>query len=85
MEGLLQCFGVGVLTQVEEFKYLLVLFTNEGKIEWENGRWIGVAAGAALICRLYVMKRTLTQKVKLVDLCVATARTRPADASGQKR
>ena len=55
-----------VLPQVEEFKYLRVLFTNDGRREWEIDR---------LVQRLLsvVMKGELSQKVKalflLVDLC----------------
>ena len=29
-----------VLSEEREFKYLEVLFTNEGNIEWESDRWI---------------------------------------------
>ena len=32
------------LPQVEEFKYLGVLFTSEGRMECEIDRWIGAAA-----------------------------------------
>lgn len=35
-----------VLTQVQELKNLGLLFTNEGKIEWEDEKWIG----ALMIC-----------------------------------
>ncbi|TWW71143.1 hypothetical protein D4764_17G0006260 [Takifugu flavidus] len=43
-----------ILPQVEEFKYLGVLFTSEGKMEQEIDRWIGVASA-----------RDLSQKAKL--------------------
>lgn len=32
-------FGNGILPQVEEFMFLGVLFTSEGKIEQEIDRW----------------------------------------------
>ncbi|XP_058251558.1 uncharacterized protein LOC131356504 [Hemibagrus wyckioides] len=34
------------LPQVEEFKYLGVLFTSQGRMEWEIDRWVGAAAAA---------------------------------------
>ena len=36
--------GDEILPQVEEFKYLGVLFTSEGRMEREIGRWIGAAS-----------------------------------------
>ena len=54
------------LPQVKEFKYLGVLFTNEGTMEREIGRRIG-AAGAVLqsLYRTVVTKRELSRKAKL--------------------
>ena len=58
--------GSEPLPQVEEFKYLGVLFTSDGKMERELDRRIG-AAGAVLssLYRSVVMKRELSQKAKL--------------------
>ena len=48
------------LPQVEEFKYLGVLFTSEGRMEREIDRWIGAASA---------VMRTLHRSVDLpVDL-----------------
>uniref|UniRef100_A0A8C6KHS8 Reverse transcriptase domain-containing protein n=1 Tax=Nothobranchius furzeri TaxID=105023 RepID=A0A8C6KHS8_NOTFU len=55
-----------VLPQVEEFKYLGVLFTSEGKLEREIDRRIGAAS--VVMRALYqsvVVKRELSQKAKL--------------------
>ena len=54
------------LPQVNEFKYLGVLFTSEGTMEQEIGRRIG-AAGEVLqsLYRTVVTKRELSQKAKL--------------------
>ena len=51
---------------MEEFKYLGVLFTSEGRTEKEISRRIG-AAGAVLqsLCRTVVTKQELSQKAKL--------------------
>ncbi|XP_055016887.1 AP-5 complex subunit sigma-1 isoform X2 [Boleophthalmus pectinirostris] len=53
------------LPQVEEFKYLGVLFTSEGRMEREIDRWIGAAS--AVMWSLYrtVVKRELSRKAKL--------------------
>ncbi len=53
------------LPQVEEFKYLEVLFTSEGRMEWETDRWIGAAS--AVIWSMYrsVMVKELSCKPKL--------------------
>jgi len=58
--------GNEILPQVEEFKYLGVLFTNEGRMEREIDRRIG-AASAVLraLHRPVVVKKELSQKVKL--------------------
>ncbi|KAL7853999.1 hypothetical protein AOLI_G00208430 [Acnodon oligacanthus] len=54
------------LSQMEEFKYLGVLFTSDGKRDREIGRRLGQAT--AVMRSLYwtvVVKRELSQKVKL--------------------
>ncbi|KAK3568142.1 hypothetical protein QTP86_031382, partial [Hemibagrus guttatus] len=59
--------GGEVLPQVEEFKYLGVLFTSEGRMDREIDRRIGAAA--ALMCSMYwsvVVKKELSQKAKLL-------------------
>ncbi|KAK0155354.1 DNA-directed RNA polymerase II subunit RPB1 [Merluccius polli] len=51
---------------VEEFKYLRVLFTSEGRMEREIDRWIGAAS--AVMRTLHgsiVVKRELSRKAKL--------------------
>ncbi|TWW56340.1 Plexin-A1 Semaphorin receptor NOV [Takifugu flavidus] len=55
-----------ILPQVEELKYLGVLFTNEGRMEQEIDRRIG-AASAVLrtLHRSVVVKRELSRKAKL--------------------
>ncbi len=58
--------GGELLPQVEEFKYLGVLFTSEGRMEREIDRRIGAAA--AVMWSLYrsvVVKRELSRKAKL--------------------
>ncbi|KAI3362854.1 hypothetical protein L3Q82_001889 [Scortum barcoo] len=51
--------GGEVLPQVEEFKYLGVLFTSEGKMEREIDRRIGAASCsyAVGVCRTVVVRR----------------------------
>ena len=58
--------GNEILPQVEEFKYLGVLFTSEGRMEREIDGGIG-AASAVLraLHRPVVVKRELSQKAKL--------------------
>ncbi|XP_070404401.1 uncharacterized protein [Nothobranchius furzeri] len=54
-----------VLPQVEEFKFLGVLFTSEENLEREIDRWIGAAS--AVMRALYqsvMVKRELSQKAK---------------------
>ncbi|KAI3351701.1 hypothetical protein L3Q82_020541 [Scortum barcoo] len=54
------------LPQVEEFKYLGVLFMSEGKIEYKFGRWIGAAS--AVMQSVYwtvLVKKELSRKAKL--------------------
>ncbi|KAK3520782.1 hypothetical protein QTP70_032353 [Hemibagrus guttatus] len=57
--------GEELLSQVEEFKYLGVLFTSEGRMDRETDRWIG--APAAVIRSMYrsVVVKELSQKAKL--------------------
>ncbi|KAK3515996.1 hypothetical protein QTP70_000711 [Hemibagrus guttatus] len=58
--------GGEVLPQVEEFKYLGVLFTSEGRMDREIDRWIGAAA--AVTWSTYwsvVVKKELSRKTKL--------------------
>ncbi|TWW63118.1 hypothetical protein D4764_03G0001260 [Takifugu flavidus] len=55
-----------ILPQVEEFKYLRVLFTSEGRMEQEIDRRIGaVSAVIRTQHQSVVMKRELSQKAKL--------------------
>ncbi|KAI3368473.1 hypothetical protein L3Q82_025489 [Scortum barcoo] len=56
-----------VLPQVEEFKYLGVLFTSEGKMEREIDRRIGAASAsyARSVYRTVVVKKELSRKAKL--------------------
>ena len=58
--------GNEILPQVEEFKYLGVLFTSEGRMEREIDGRIG-AASAVLraLHRPVVVKKELSQKAKL--------------------
>ncbi|KAI3364387.1 hypothetical protein L3Q82_011187 [Scortum barcoo] len=52
-----------VLPQVEEFKYLGVLFTSEGKMEREIDRRIGAASAVMRsVYRTVVVKKELSQK-----------------------
>ncbi|KAL7832830.1 hypothetical protein SRHO_G00298480 [Serrasalmus rhombeus] len=58
--------GDRLLPQVEEFKYLGVLFTSDGTREREIDRWIG--AGSAVMRALYrsvVVKKELSHKARL--------------------
>uniref|UniRef100_A0A3P9PV83 Reverse transcriptase domain-containing protein n=1 Tax=Poecilia reticulata TaxID=8081 RepID=A0A3P9PV83_POERE len=65
VECLLRVRGV-VLPQVEEFKYLGILFTNEGRRELEIDRRIGAASTVKrALYRSVVVKRELSQKAKL--------------------
>ncbi|KAK3506410.1 hypothetical protein QTP70_009330 [Hemibagrus guttatus] len=58
--------GGEVLPQVEEFKYLGVLFTSEGRMDREIDRWIGAAAAVMRsMYRSIVMKKELSRKAKL--------------------
>ncbi|MDF4367610.1 hypothetical protein P3387_26150, partial [Vibrio parahaemolyticus] len=55
-----------VLPQVEEFKYLGILFTSEGRMEREIDRRIGAASAVMrALNRSVVVKRELSQKAKL--------------------
>ncbi|XP_070399338.1 uncharacterized protein [Nothobranchius furzeri] len=54
------------LPQVEEFKYLRVLFTSEGRRDREIGRRIGSASAVMqTLSRSVVVKRELSQKARL--------------------
>ncbi|PWA23723.1 hypothetical protein CCH79_00006096 [Gambusia affinis] len=65
VECLLRVRG-GVLPQVEEFKYLGILFTNGGRREREIDRRIGAASAVKrALYRSVVVKRELSQKAKL--------------------
>ncbi|KAK3528527.1 hypothetical protein QTP70_001730 [Hemibagrus guttatus] len=58
--------GGEVLPQVEEFKYLGVLFTSEGRMDREIDRRIGAAAAVMRsMYRSVVVKKELSWKVKL--------------------
>ncbi|KAI3370590.1 hypothetical protein L3Q82_007160 [Scortum barcoo] len=72
--------GGEVLPQVEEFKYLGVLFTSEGKMEREIDRRIG-AASAVIMYRTIVVKKIYRSIYVLTltyghELWVMTERTR---------
>ena len=55
-----------MLLQVEEFKYLGVLFKNEGKMEQESERWIRAASAVMWeLKRPVVVKRKPSQNSKL--------------------
>ncbi|TWW60942.1 hypothetical protein D4764_05G0010320 [Takifugu flavidus] len=55
-----------VLPQVEEFKYLGILFTSEGRIEQENNRQVGaVSAVMRALNRSVMVKKELSWKAKL--------------------
>ncbi|KAK3528665.1 hypothetical protein QTP70_007204 [Hemibagrus guttatus] len=57
--------GGEVLPQVEEFKYLGVLFTSEGRMDREIDRWIGAAATVMRsMYRSVVVKKELSRKAK---------------------
>ncbi|MDF4405451.1 reverse transcriptase domain-containing protein, partial [Vibrio parahaemolyticus] len=56
-----------VLPQVEEFKYLGILFTSEGRMEREIDRRIGAASAVMrALNRSVVVKRELSQKARLL-------------------
>ena len=58
--------GGELLPQVEEFKYLGVLFTSEGRMERETDRPIDAAAAVLrLLYQSVVVKRELSRKAKL--------------------
>ncbi|KAK3557566.1 hypothetical protein QTP70_030495, partial [Hemibagrus guttatus] len=59
--------GGELLPQVEEFKYLGVLFTSEGRMDREIDRWIGAAAAVMRsMYRSVVVKKELSRNVKLL-------------------
>ncbi|TWW73564.1 hypothetical protein D4764_15G0009580 [Takifugu flavidus] len=58
--------GEEVLPQVEEFKYLGILFTNEGRMEREIDRRIGAASAVMqALNRSVMVKKELSRKAKL--------------------
>ncbi|KAK3553138.1 hypothetical protein QTP86_031724 [Hemibagrus guttatus] len=58
--------GGEVLPQVEEFKYLGILFTSEGRMDREIDRRIGAAAAVMRsMYRSVVVKKELSRKAKL--------------------
>ena len=58
--------GNEILPEVEEFQYLGVLFTSEGRMEQEIDRRIGVASAVLrALHRPVVVKKELSQKAKL--------------------
>ncbi|TWW55191.1 hypothetical protein D4764_09G0002400 [Takifugu flavidus] len=58
--------GEEVLPQVEEFKYLGILFTSEGRMEREINRRIGAASAVMrALNRSVMVKRELSWKAKL--------------------
>ncbi|KAI3366592.1 hypothetical protein L3Q82_009277 [Scortum barcoo] len=64
--------GGEVLPQVEEFKYLGVLFTSEGKMEREIDRRIGAASAVmrSVYRTVNVVKKELSRKREALDLPV---------------
>ncbi|KAK3560563.1 hypothetical protein QTP86_010899 [Hemibagrus guttatus] len=59
--------GGEVLPQVEEFKYLGILFTSEGRMDREIDRRIGAAAAVMRsMYRSVVVKKELSRKAKLL-------------------
>ncbi|KAK3514114.1 hypothetical protein QTP70_005118 [Hemibagrus guttatus] len=59
--------GGEFLHQVEEFKYLGVLFMSEGRMDCEIDRWIGAAAAVLpAMCWSVVVKKELSRKAKLL-------------------
>ncbi|KAI3374132.1 hypothetical protein L3Q82_005987 [Scortum barcoo] len=59
-----------VLPQVEEFKYLGVLFTSEGKMEREIDRRIGAASAVmrSVYRTVVVKKKELSREGEALDL-----------------
>ncbi|TWW62742.1 hypothetical protein D4764_04G0013890 [Takifugu flavidus] len=58
--------GEEVLPQVEEFKYLRILFTSEGRMEREINRRIGAASAVMqALNRSVVVKKELSRKARL--------------------
>ncbi|TWW59478.1 hypothetical protein D4764_06G0010080 [Takifugu flavidus] len=68
LQQMLGRFWVGeeVLPQVEEFKYLGILFTSEGRMEREINRRIGAASTVMrALNRSVVVKKELSRKAKI--------------------
>ncbi|TWW54834.1 hypothetical protein D4764_0259720, partial [Takifugu flavidus] len=60
--------GEEVLPQVEEFKYLGILFTSEGRMEREIERYLRIGVGSAVmrvLNRSVMVKKELSRKAKL--------------------
>ena len=76
--GSLLRVGSEVLPQVEEFKYLGVLFTSDGRREREISRRTGAASAVVWnLLRSVVVKRELSQKDSYGhELWVVTERMR---------
>ena len=58
------------LPQLEEFKYLGVLFTSEGKMEREIDRWIGAASAVMWTLKWSVVVRRAAPEAKAFNLQV---------------
>ncbi len=58
-------FGSELLLQTEEFKYLWVLFTSEGRMKRELDRQIGAASAVMQALHRIILKKKLSRKVKL--------------------
>lgn len=61
--GLPSLFGSEFVSQVKEFKYLRVLFSNR-RVECEMDRWFGVLQA---LHWTVLVKRELSKKEKLLD------------------
>ena len=57
--------GEKILPQVEEFKYLGVLFTREGKMEREIDNQIGASAAMRTLHQFVVVRNKLSRRAKL--------------------
>lgn len=56
---------VELATLVEEFKHLRYLFMSEGRIKWKTDSWISAASAIMQMYWFDMVKRELSQKVKL--------------------
>jgi len=58
--------GNDIIPQVEEFKYLGVLFTSEGRMEWEFDRQHDAASAVMrALHRPVMVKKELSRKAKV--------------------